>query len=156
MPDSANVIALTTSPGVVTMNVSGSCHCGAIRFTATVDKNKVMVCHCTDCQKLTGSAFRVVVPAPIASLVLHGEPKRYVKTAESGAQRTQAFCPECGSPVFSVALENPTQVSLRVGSLDQRNELLPYLQIWQRSALPWVNAIASVQGCEQQQALSLQ
>jgi len=137
------------------MEVSGSCHCGAIRFTATVDKNRVMVCHCTDCQKLTGSAFRVVVPAPIASLVLNGEPKRYVKTADSGTKRSQAFCPECGSPVFAVALENPTQVSLRVGSLDQRNELLPHHQIWQRSALSWVNIITSVQGCEQQEALSL-
>ena len=134
------------------MKVNGSCHCGLIRFSANADQSKVRVCHCTDCQKLTGSAFRVVVPAPIESLVLHGEPKRYVKVADSGAKRTQAFCPECGSPVFSVSLENPTQVSLRVGLLDERSQLMPYLQIWKRSALPWVDALASVQACEQQDA----
>ena len=135
------------------MQVDGACHCGSIRLTATVDPNKVMVCHCTDCQRLTGAAFRVVVPAPIESFVLRGEPKRYVKVAESGAKRIQAFCPECGSPVFSMALENPTQVSLRVGLLNQRSRLSPSLQIWKRSALPWVNTLASVEGCEQQESL---
>ena len=137
------------------MQVDGACHCGSIRFTAAVDPSKVMVCHCTDCQKLTGSAFRVVVPAPIESFVLHGEPKRYVKVAESGAKRIQAFCPECGSPVFSMALENATQVSLRIGSLSQRSQLSPSLQIWKRSALPWVNGLASVKACEHQEALNL-
>ena len=137
------------------MQVDGACHCGSIRFTAAVDPRKVMVCHCTDCQKLTGSAFRVVVPAPIESFVLHGEPKRYVKVAESGAKRIQAFCPECGSPVFSMALENATQVSLRIGSLSQRSQLSPSLQIWKRSALAWVNGLASVKACEHQEALNL-
>ncbi len=135
------------------MQVDGACHCGSIRFTATVDPNKVIVCHCTDCQRLTGAAFRVVVPAPIESFVLRGEPKRYVKVAESGAKRIQAFCPECGSPVFAMALENPTQVSLRVGLLNQRSRLSPSVQIWKRSALPWVNTLASVEGCEQQESL---
>lgn len=137
------------------MHVDGSCHCGSIRFSADVDPGKVMVCHCTDCQKLTGSAFRVVVPAPIASFALQGEPTRYVKVAESGAKRVQAFCPTCGSPVFALALDNPTQVSLRVGTLDQRSQLLPSVQIWKRSALPWVDTLASVCGSEQQDALLL-
>lgn len=135
------------------MQVSGSCHCGSIRFTANTDPSKVMVCHCTDCQQLTGSAFRVVVPAPIASFKLSGEPKLYVKVGESGAKRTQAFCAECGSPVYAAALDKPSHVSLRVGTLDQRALFLPYLQIWERSALPWVKSLSSVPGCEKQEAL---
>lgn len=135
------------------MHVDGSCHCGSIRFSADIDPGKVMVCHCTDCQKLTGSAFRVVVPAPIASFILHGEPTRYEKVAESGAKRVQAFCPKCGSSVFAVGQDNPTQVSLRVGVLDQRSQLLPSLQIWKRSALPWVDTLPSVCASEQQEAL---
>lgn len=135
------------------MQVSGSCHCGSIHFTADTDPSKVMVCHCTDCQRLTGSAFRVVVPAPMASFKLHGEPKRYVKVGESGARRTQAFCPECGSPLYAVALDKPSHVSLRVGTLDQRAQFLPYLQIWERSALSWAKDLSSVPGCEKQEAL---
>ncbi len=136
------------------MQGDGACHCGAITFTAVVDPNGVMVCHCTDCQVLTGSAFRVVVPASIETFVLHGEPKRYVKVAESGAKRMQAFCSVCGSSVFAMGVENATRVSLRVGLLKQCNQLSPSLQIWKRSASSWLNALASVPGCEQQEAFS--
>jgi hypothetical protein len=136
------------------MQVDGACHCGAITFTAIVDPKTVVVCHCTDCQVLTGSTFRVVVPASIETFVLHGEPTRYIKVAESGAKRTQAFCSVCGSPVFAMAVENPMQVSLRVGLLRQRDQLSPSLQIWKRSASSWVTSLASVPGCEQQEAFS--
>jgi hypothetical protein len=135
------------------MQVDGACHCGSIRFTAAVDPGKVMVCHCTDCQKLTGASFRVVAPAPIETFTLHGEPKHYVRAGESGAKRVLAFCPDCGSPVFAMALDDPTQVSLRVGVLTQRDQLAPTLQIWTRSAQPWVNALGAVLGCEKQEAL---
>jgi len=136
------------------MHVDGSCHCGAITFTAEVDAARVVVCHCTDCQVLTGSAFRVFVPAPIDSFALKGEPTRYLKVAASGAKREQAFCPRCGTPVFSIAPEGATQVMLRVGTLSQRTALRPSLQIWKRSSLPWVEALASVESCQAQEALS--
>ena len=44
------------------MKVDGGCHCGNIRYEAEVDPAKVVICHCTDCQTLSGSAFRTVVP----------------------------------------------------------------------------------------------
>ena len=74
------------------MQVNGSCHCGAITFSAEIDPSRVLVCHCTDCQVLTGSAYRVFVPAALDTFALRGEPSRYVKVAESGARRVQAFC----------------------------------------------------------------
>ena len=138
------------------MHVTGSCHCGAITFTAEVDSARVLVCHCTDCQVLTGSAFRVFVPAAIDSFAMQGEPTRYVKVAASGAKRVQAFCPQCGTPVFSTEPEGATQVMLRVGTLSQRTVLLPSLQIWKRSSLPWVESLTSVQSCQAQEALSPQ
>ena len=121
------------------MNVSGRCHCGAISYEAVVDPAKVGLCHCTDCQTLTGSAYRATVPASAETFTLRGTPpKIYVKTAESGARRAHAFCPECGSPVYSAsATEEPQTYSLRVGCLAQRSELGPARQIWCRSALPW-------------------
>jgi hypothetical protein len=138
------------------MQVNGACHCGAITFTAEVDATRVAVCHCTDCQVLTGSAFRVFVPAAVATLAVRGNPTRYVKVAASGAMRVQAFCPTCGTPVFSAAPEDVTEVMLRVGCLRERASLLPSLQIWKRSSLPWVESLASVQGCQAQEALSSQ
>src|SRR5690348_18487015 len=86
------------------MKVHGSCHCGAITYEAEIDPAKVGVCNCTDCQMLTGSAFRVTVPAPSGQFrLLGGTPTTYVKTAESGTRRRHAFCPRCGTPVYATA-----------------------------------------------------
>ena len=81
------------------MKITGGCHCGAISYKAEVDPGAVSVCHCTDCQALTGSAFRVVVPAKREAFKLTGQPKIYVKTGESGRKRAQGFCGNCGSPI---------------------------------------------------------
>src|SRR5262249_56617058 len=63
------------------MRVDGRCHCGAITFEAEVDPESTGICHCTDCQALTGTAFRVTVKAPADRFVLRGKPTVYVKTA---------------------------------------------------------------------------
>ena len=120
------------------MKIEGACHCGKIRYEAEVDPATVTICHCTDCQVLSGSAFRTVVPAPKASFrLLSGQPKVYVKTADSGTRRAHAFCPDCGTPVYSSAISDPPAYSLRVGCLDRRADLPPKKQIWCKSAVPW-------------------
>jgi hypothetical protein len=110
-----------------------------------VDPETVGVCHCTDCQSLTGSAFTTSVPAAKdAFILLAGKPKIYVKTAESGARRAQAFCPECGSRIYAAADINPQSFNLRVGTITQRKKLRPQTQSWCRSALDWVMDLGSV------------
>jgi len=112
------------------MNVTGACHCGSIEFSADVDASQVLVCHCTDCQILAGSAFRVNARAPFESFkVTKGQPKIYVKIAESGAERLHGFCPECGTPLYSVAPVNPSVIFLRIGAIHQRDSLRPAVQI---------------------------
>ena len=133
------------------MKVEGACHCGRIAFEAIVDPEKVGVCHCGDCQKLSGSAYRVTVQVPRETFKLHsGEPRIYVKTAESGAKRAQAFCPDCGSPISASALSDPLTCSLRVGCLDQRADLPPRRQIWCRSALGWTKSLDNLPASERQ------
>jgi len=135
------------------MQVDGACHCGGIRFTAVVDPARVVVCHCTDCQVLSGSPFRVVALAPIESVRMDGAPNHYIKHAENGSKRVQAFCPECGTPLYSRAVENPKHLSLRLGALRQRAALMPGLQIWKRSSLPWLEGLSGVPSCLRQEAL---
>src|SRR5437868_9734083 len=67
------------------MKIDGHCHCGEITFQAEVDPDALNICHCTDCQTLSGTAFRVNIPALAEHFVLlSGTPKTYIKTAESG------------------------------------------------------------------------
>lgn len=123
------------------MHVDGSCHCGRITFRAEIDPERARICHCTDCQKLSGSAFRVVVPVPEQDFeILTGEPKIYVKTADSGNRRQQAFCPECGTAIYATSVDDPPRtLGIRVGTLDQRDHLVPRRQYWVRSAVGWLS-----------------
>ena len=133
------------------MKVTGQCHCGAISYEAEVDPTRVQACHCTDCQRLSGSAYRASVGAPKETFrLLKGTPRIYVKTADNGNKRVQAFCPECGSPVYSAAISDPPMYSLRVGCLDQRAQLPPAKQIWFRSSLGWAMNLESVPKVERQ------
>lgn len=127
------------------MNVTGQCHCGQLRYRSKVDPEKVSICHCTDCQVLTGCAYRISAHTRVEDFeLLSGKLKIYVKVADSGAKRVQAFCPDCGTPLYAEALENPTVRSLRVGSIDQRTAIAPRRQIWCRSALPWTADISKI------------
>ncbi len=135
------------------MKVTGGCHCGHIAYEAEVDPAAVRVCHCADCQKLTGTAFRTnIASLPGTFRLLNGAPKIYLKTAESGNKRAHAFCPDCGTPIYAAAPEpNPTSYGLRVGGIDQRAQLgPPARQIWCRSALPWSMDISGVERAERQ------
>ncbi len=128
------------------MKVDGRCHCGRVTYAAELDPAAILVCHCTDCQTLSGSAFRTVaLTKPGGFRLLSGELKTYVKVAESGARRLQRFCPECGSPIHATSDgAEPKVYSLRLGTCTQRAELKPVGQIWCQSALPWLDALPAI------------
>ena len=134
------------------MKVDGACHCGQITFTAEVDPERTFVCHCTDCQVISGTAFRVVVRTPEENFeLLTGAPKTYVKTAESGALRAQTFCGDCGTPLYATSVDDgPKQFGLRVGCLKQRDRLVPGRQFWTRSALAWLSRLAALPATDRQ------
>jgi len=134
------------------MEVNGRCHCGRITYRATVDPELVGICHCTDCQVLSGTAYRVRLPVPTEHFhLLTGQPRTYIKTADSGAKRLHAFCADCGSPVYASAVERPPTITLRVGCLDRARELPPRSQIWCRSSLDWAMNLEPLPGVSQQQ-----
>lgn len=129
------------------MQVTGSCHCGDIAFEAEVDPAGVGICHCTDCQQLTGTAFRVTVFASDKDFrLIKGEPATYLKkTADSGNPRAQGFCGKCGSHLYATTPgDGPKVYGLRVGTLDQRRELPPQKQVWTHSAVDWLDAITAL------------
>ena len=130
------------------MKIDGGCHCGHITYEAEIDPEMVAICHCTDCQTLSGSAFRTVAPSKEGSFrLLSGELRVYIKIAESGAQRSQAFCPECGTPIYATSVgDGPKVHGIRVGTIRQRDSLAPVRQVWTRSAQQWLPEIMSTAG----------
>ena len=134
------------------MKVHGQCHCGAIEYEADVDPARVTICHCTDCQNLTGAAYRVTVAASMKSFrLIRGSPKTYVKVADSGNRRAQVFCADCGSHLYAhAAVENPERLGIRVGCLQERAALVPRKRIWCSSALPWSENLAGMQAVDRE------
>ncbi len=135
------------------MKIDGRCHCGAISYEAEIDPAKTAICNCTDCQSLSGSAFRTILPvAESAFKLLSGTPKTYVKTGDSGNRREQTFCGECGSPLYAAAADSKESrvLNLRVGTIRQRAELIPRKQYWHRSALSWLAGLDAIEKFDKQ------
>ncbi len=135
------------------MHVDGRCHCGRITYEAEIDPANVRICHCTDCQALASSAFRTVVSTDEKDFhLLTGEPRIYVKTAESGRRRQQAFCPDCGTAIYATSDEprGARRIGLRLGAVVQRDRLVPSRQFWVKSRVRWLDDLATMPADEAQ------
>lgn len=128
------------------MRVHGGCHCGAVAFEAEIDPASVTVCHCRDCQILSGTAFRVTAAGARRQFDLkRGELSTYVKRADSGVSRALTFCTRCGASIYSTDADDPVaDLQIRTGILEERDALVPSLQIWTRSAQRWLDGIDQI------------
>src|SRR3546814_460332 len=118
------------------MKVHGKCQCGAIQYEATVDPHSVLLCHCDDCQRLTGSVYRPIIHTSYDNFVLkNGSPRLYLKIGGSGKKRAHYFCGTCGSPIYSTDPEAREKLSLRVGGLDEKHYFGLSKQQWFASKL---------------------
>jgi hypothetical protein len=120
----------------VQLPLTGGCLCGACRYELRAAPFVVYACHCTDCQRQTGSAFNMTMPAPRdAFSITKGEPAAFARTTARGRQTTIRFCGTCASRLF--AESNPTTVAIRPGTLDDTTWLTPAAQFYLSSAHAW-------------------
>ena len=122
------------------MHVTGRCFCGDVQYEAEVNEKQVGICHCTSCQRNSGTAFRVTVYGDGENFrLISGELSTFEHVADSGATRSRAFCPKCGTHIYvrSIGGGGIPMWGFRVGTIDQRDKLVPNAQGWCRSAQPW-------------------
>jgi len=135
------------------MQVNGACHCGDIAFTAEVRPDKVVLCHCSDCQIMSGAPYRSVLQTPESDFQLvRGEPVFYDKVGDSGNRRRLAFCARCGSHLYASDAEPGENkvMGLRTGTLVERDQLSPALQVWSQSSVGWAQDISNLPSVEGQ------
>ena len=122
---------------LIEVEVSGRCHCGKIEIIAKIDKNSVRARHCTDCQTMSGAPIRAIAVATSSQMTVRGAPKEYIKIADSGNKRIQAFCENCGTQLFATDM-NKKKFNIRVGFLEQRKELEPKNHVYTNSSVSWI------------------
>ena len=114
--------------------IIGGCLCGQLRYYANVEPAIVLVCHCKNCQKQTGTAYSVLVGIPKSAISLQGKLKTYHDVGDSGNPVERNFCPECGSPIFSDVAIIPNLIFIKAGTLDDTTWLDPHIHIYCDSA----------------------
>lgn len=117
---------------------AGRCFCEATRYRVTQEPLTLYACHCTDCQKRSGSAFGLSMWVERAAIeVTTGETALQVLKGPDGRSRPGRMCSQCGARLWSEPEKRPTLAVVRAGTLDDTSWLQPVAHIWTRSAQPW-------------------
>jgi len=116
----------------------GRCQCGDISYEVTGEPLLSGNCHCRDCQRATGSAMAAVMLFPKEGFkLLQGEAKYYDLKADSGSRISRGFCPNCGSPMFTLLEMAPDAIAIKAASLDDPTLYHPEMHLYTSSAQPW-------------------
>ena len=118
--------------------LDGHCLCGAITYECDADPIATAICHCSECQHQTGTAFSMVVGVPSDELHIKGTPKVFETMGDDrGAPAYRNFCADCGSPIMSILADVDGVAWIKAGTLDDASWLKPQLELWTDSAQPW-------------------
>ena len=103
--------------------ISGSCLCGACKYTVANQPIFSNICHCLSCKKWTGSAFVMNVWFAKSSFVLEGDTASHIKMyadtkTDSGRTIEHYFCGTCGSSMWNASPNAPDRLTLASGSID--------------------------------------
>ncbi|WP_298469117.1 GFA family protein [uncultured Erythrobacter sp.] len=120
------------------MEQTGGCLCGAVRYTVAAEPLMCVTCHCKNCQRQAGTALSVIVGVPEDAVSFTGELKTYNDTGDSGATVRRQFCPECGSPVFTLVDEPKGVMFVKAGTLDDTSNLKPAFHCYTKSKQDWI------------------
>jgi hypothetical protein len=117
----------------------GSCECGALKYQISCEPKAVVVCHCSSCQRQSGSAFGMsMVLAADQFHVVSGELNSFDRSADSGAVMRCYFCPECGTRIYHQKPIALGIVILKPGTLDDPKWIKPARQLWTSCKQEWV------------------
>ena len=126
-------------------DIKGSCLCGALQYTCDSAPLLTAVCHCSACQKSTGSSFSVVLVVKKAAFHLQGVTlKTYSCTGDSGSAAHRHFCSQCGTTIFAEIAARPDAVMIKAGTLDDPSWLQPQAHVYWRDHQSWIETLSSL------------
>ena len=122
-------------------NRSGRCLCGAVTYLVTGAPLATVVCHCEHCQRQSGGPFSVNLIVHESQLAVTGTLQTYEERGDDGGDVVfvrRRFCGGCGAPIVSELAQADGMVAVKTGTLDDRSEVLPTVEVWCVDRQPWV------------------
>lgn len=116
--------------------LSGQCLCGAVTFKGEGEISRVANCHCTTCQQATGAPYATVLFVQANDFEVSGKLATYIHESDRGSTMTKSFCPTCGSQMFNENSAREGVLGLRAGTIDQKDQIAPAMNIFCDSAIP--------------------
>lgn len=123
--------------------ITGGCLCGAVRFEADGEPLYSVLCHCRDCQRVSGTGHVPVMGMPLANFKATGATKGFNAGGSSGSAM-RYFCPECGSLLFGTSDLAPDAVSIYVGAIDDPSSFKPDAAVFVQSRHAWDRTIGEL------------
>ena len=131
--------------------LTGGCQCGRVRYEIREPPLTVYACHCTECQRQSGSAFSLSMPVPRAAVfIVAGAPKEWRRVVDGERGIRCMYCGDCGTRLVHHPERNPQVSIVKPGTLDDTRWLEPLGHVWTRSAQPWFDVPSHTVNCEAQ------
>ncbi len=134
------------------MELTGGCLCKAVRYRASEAPILARACWCRACQYIGSGSNTVNAMFRTEAVRVEGELREYVMVADSGNVMHWKFCPTCGTHVLLTSERRPHFTTIRIGTLDDPEQVRPAVTIWTSAAPSWAPIDPSLPREERQPA----
>lgn len=117
--------------------LEGSCQCGGVTYQLLEPPLLVAACHCTECQKLSTSAFSITAMVKPESVEFSGEMKDWSRSSDSGNISAAKFCPTCGNRIYHYNPDDMSTLKLKPSTLLDTRVIQPTVHIWVSEKQDW-------------------
>jgi len=127
---------------------TGSCLCGSVNYKSNSDPLVIQNCHCDQCRKATGSVYLTNLFIKEENFKITGEVNNYTHLSDARNNMTKYFCPNCGSQVFGKNSGRPGIITIRAGTVNEKDIIKPIRNLFLKSKVPSTPVNSNLEACE--------
>ncbi|MEQ8746847.1 GFA family protein [Pyruvatibacter sp.] len=128
------------------------CQCGRVTATVTGEPVGVVVCHCLDCQRRSGSVFGIGAYYPAQNVQISGPTTHFTRPTDIGNTFHEDFCPVCGTTLYWSSDKNPGMIGIAVGAFGDPHFAAPARSVWEQSCHDWLALPTNIEHFEKGRA----
>ncbi|TVZ40943.1 hypothetical protein P886_0278 [Alteromonadaceae bacterium 2753L.S.0a.02] len=117
--------------------ITGRCACGGVTYSTVAEPQFTLICHCRQCQRISGSGHAAQFAVPVDQTEVEGKVTFYDQIAESGNTVSSGFCPVCGSPMFKKTSRMPEIYFFHAATMDDPSAFKPQMVVYEVAKQPW-------------------